>query len=222
MTALFDIVAPVVVYYGARGFGASVWVALIAGGTVPAFGMIARLLRRRQADTMGLLMLAALACSTAISLISGSTRALLARDGLTTGAWAGYMYLSLLARRPATYVVSRPLLEGRRVFDPAARSWARPVSESWDEIWERTPDFRRIWRVCTVIWGSAILIDAIVRVVMAYTLPINVIPGLGGALWPVTFIALQVATNIYFARSGFWRILRGPQRGQEKTPAMAE
>lgn len=218
MTALIDVVGPIVVYYGARGFGATVWVALIAGGAVPAFGIIAGLLRRRRTDTMGLLMLAALAASTAVSLLSGSPRALVARDGLTTGAWAGYMYLSLLARRPATYVISRPLLEGRRLFDPGTRSWVPPARRSWDEIWERIPDFQRIWRVCTVIWGTAILADAIARIAMACTLPVNVIPALGGALWPVTFIALQVVTNVYFARAGFWRILRGPGQAPATTP----
>jgi len=42
---------------------------------------------------------------------------------------------------------------------------------------------------------------------MAWTLPVSIIPALGGALWPVTFVVLQVPTNVYFARSGFWRIL---------------
>jgi hypothetical protein len=42
---------------------------------------------------------------------------------------------------------------------------------------------------------------------MAYALPIGLIPVPGGALWPVTFLALQVATNVYFVRSGFWGLL---------------
>jgi hypothetical protein len=42
---------------------------------------------------------------------------------------------------------------------------------------------------------------------MAVALPVGVVPALGGALWPVTFVLLQVVTNIYFARAGFWRIL---------------
>ena len=207
-SALIDIVAPIAVYYVARALGATVWVALLAGGGVPALGVLAGLLRGRRPDSMGILVLAALAVSAAASVVNGSPRVLLARDGLTTGAWACYMYLSLLAARPATFVVSRPLLEGRRVFDAAARRWVRPAAVSWDDLWTRVPRFRRIWRVCTVIWGSAILADAVVRIAMAATLPIGVIPALGGALWPVTFIVLQVATNIYFARSGFWRILR--------------
>jgi hypothetical protein len=168
---VIDLVAPVAVYYGARGLDASVWVALIAGAALPAAGVLADLLARRRADAMGLLILAALAATTVASLVSGSPRALLARDGLTTGAWAGYMYLSLLARRPATYVVSRPLLERRRIFDAAARAWVRPAAVSWEEVWERAPRFRRIWRVCTIIWATAILADAVTRVVMALALP---------------------------------------------------
>ena len=206
--ALIDIVAPIAVYYVARAIGASVWVALFAGGAIPAISVLGGLLRRRRPDTMGLLVLAALAVSALVSVVNGSPRALLARDGLTTAAWACYMYLSLLAARPATFVVSRPLLEGRRVFDPATRSWVRPAAVSWDDLWTRLPQFRRIWRVCTVIWGTAILADSVIRFAMAATLPIGIIPALGGALWPVTFIALQVVTNVYFARSGFWLILR--------------
>ena len=205
--ALIDIVAPIAVFYGARALGASLWVALLVSGAIPAIGVLVGLLQRRRPDMMGILILGALALSAAVALVNGSPRALLARDGLTTGAWACYMYLSLLAARPATFVVSRPLLEGRRVFDPGTRRWVRPAAMTWDELWERVPRFRRIWRVCTVIWGTAILADAVIRIAMAWTLPVSVIPALGGALWPVTFVVLQVLTNVYFARSGFWRIL---------------
>jgi hypothetical protein len=67
----------------------------------------------------------------------------------------------------------------------------------------------------TVIWGAALLADAVVRLIMAWALPVSVVPGLGGALWPVTFVVLQVITNVHFARSGFWLILRS-QPGQER------
>ena len=205
--ALIDIVAPIAVFYGAHALGASVWVALLLSAAIPAVGVLAGLLHRRRPDTMGILILAAQALSATATVINGSPRALFAREGLTTGAWACYMYVSLLAARPATFVVSRPLLEGRRVFDPATRRWVRPAEVSWDELWERVPRFRRIWRVATVIWGTAILADAVIRIAMAATLPLSIIPALGGALWPVTFVVLQVPTNVYFARSGFWRIL---------------
>ena len=204
---VLDIVAPIAVYYGIRAAGGSVWLALAAGGIFPAISTIAGLVTRHRVDVAGAVMLTALAVSTAFSLISGSPRALLARDGLVTAGWAGYMYLSVLASRPATYTISRALLEGRRVYDSATRSWVRPTGLSWDELWERSPRFRRIWRTCSVIWGTAILADAVVRVLMATALPVGVVPALSGALWPVTFVLLQVVTNVYFARGGLWRIL---------------
>jgi hypothetical protein len=37
---------------------------------------------------------------------------------------------------------------------------------------------------------------------------VNLVPALGGTLWPVTFVVLQVITNVYFFQSGFWQILR--------------
>jgi hypothetical protein len=202
---MIDIVAPIALFYGIRGFGGSIWLALVAGGALPAVSA----LFRRSADPAGLVMVVALTASAALSLITGSPRALLARDGLITAGWAGYMYLSLLARRPVTFAFSRPLLEGRRVYDPSIRRWAKPAAgQSWDDLWQRLPRFRHIWRVCTVIWGTAILADAVVRVIVAMALPVGAVPAINGALWPVTFVLLQVVTNVYFARSGLWQILR--------------
>ena len=206
---VIDIVAPIALFYGIRGFGGSIWLALVAGGAAPTISILAGLLIRRRADPAGLVMVTALTASAALSLITGSPRALLARDGLITAGWAGYMYLSLLARRPVTFTFSRPLLEGRRVYDPSIRRWAKPAtSQSWDDLWQRFPRFRHIWRVSTVTWGTAILADAVIRVIMALALPIGTVPAINGALWPVTFVVLQILTNVYFARSGFWHILR--------------
>ena len=160
---VIDIVVPIAVFYGVRGAGGSVWLALALGAVAPAVSALAGLVRGRRPDAMGVMILATLALSAGLSLLTGSPRVLLARDGLLTAAWAAYMYLSLLARRPATFVISRPLLEGRRVYDAAQRRWVRPAARTWDELWEQVPRFRSIWRVCTVIWGTAILADAVVR-----------------------------------------------------------
>ena len=86
---VLDVAAPIAVFYGIRAAGGSVWLALAAGGIFPAASTIAGLATRRRVDVTGAVMLAALAASTAFSLISGSPRALLARDGLVTAGWAG-------------------------------------------------------------------------------------------------------------------------------------
>lgn len=59
----------------------------------------------------------------------------------------------------------------------------------------------------TVIWGTALILDAIARVTMAYTLAVDVVPALAASLWLVTFVALQIVTNVYLARRGLWKTL---------------
>jgi hypothetical protein len=58
-----------------------------------------------------------------------------------------------------------------------------------------------------VIWGVGLLADAGVRVVIAYSMPIDVVPAAAGALYPATFLMLQVIDQINYRRSGLWQIL---------------
>ena len=53
---------------------------------------------------------------------------------------------------------------------------------------------------------------------MAAVLPVRAVPALGAALWPVTFVVLQVVTNVYFVRAGFWRILIAGQPDRASAP----
>jgi len=204
-----NLAAPIALYYGLRAVGVGIYPALIVGAVPPLLSALVQIIRRDRVDSLGLFMMTMMLLSAGVSLLTGSPRFLLAKDGWLTGVSGVWMLFSARSQRPFTFLFARPLLEGRKVFDPAARRWAAPTGESWDAVWERSPRFRRIWRVITVIWGAALLVDAAIRVVMAYTLPIDIVPGLGGALWPVTFVGLQVVANVYFWRAGFWHVLLG-------------
>ena len=171
--------------------------ALAAGAVIPALSAIQELATERRADGVALLVLATMAASVVISLVTRSPRFLLAKEGFITALWGLWFATSVGARRPAAFVLARPLMEGRRSF----------TARSWDSLWESEATFRRIWRISTVIWAAGLLIDAVLRVVMAYSLPIDVVPGLGGALWPVTFVLIQLVTNVYYHRAGLYRIL---------------
>lgn len=209
LSLLINLVAPIALYYGLRSAGASIYLALIVGAVAPALSTVVIAIKHRRVDGLAVAVLAMLAVSTGVSLIGGSPRFLLAKDSLLTAAWGAWFIVSLHTQRPLTFRFTRPLLEGRKVFDPVTHTRIAPTPQSWDELWVSKPRFRRAWRVTTVIWGAAMLLDAAVRVIMAYTLPADLVPGLAGALWPVTFIALQVITNVYFLRCGLWLILLG-------------
>lgn len=217
---MLNLVAPIALYYGLRMAGVGDLRALLIGAVVPGLSAIFTLIRHRRIDGLALFMIATLLLTGGVSLLTGSPRFLLAKDGLLTVVWGAWFFVSLLGGRPVTFTFSRPLLEGRRVFAAASRTWEKPSGESWDALWERLPRFRRVWRVSTVIWGVATLLDAALRVLMAYTLPVDRVPALGGALWPVTFLVLQVITNVYFFRAGLWDMLRG-ERDSPGPPADA-
>lgn len=188
---------PTALFYLLRAEGVSDLVALAAGAGLPALGALFTLLVRRRVDGISLFMAATMGLALLTSALTGSPRFLLAKDGLLTGAWGIWFLVSARGQRPAALIFGRPLMEPMRLF----------AVRSWDLLWDTEPKFRRIWRVATVIWGLGLVIDATVRVVISYTLPVNTVPAVGGLLYPVTFVVLQVAGNVYFHRAGLYRLL---------------
>jgi len=210
---VFDIAAPIVLYYLLRSEGVSYAVALLVGAALPAVAAGSTLLLERRADPVAVMMLAALAGALLSSLIAHSPRFLLAKDGLITGMWGVWFMASARGQRPAALIFARPLMEGMRMF----------AGHSWDVLWATEPRFRRIWRVSTVMWGVGLLLDAAARVAISYTLPVDQVPGIGGALYPVTFIVLQLITNVYYTRARLYPLLgarwleRRPHRPQPES-----
>ena len=211
LTVLFDLAAPIALYYGLRSMGVGVVPSLVAGTAPPLGNAVVRAIRQRRIDALAVTVLTLLVLSAGLSVIAGSPRFLLAKDAALTAVWGAWFITSLRARRPLTFRFTRALLEGRPIFDPQTRTWSPPIERCWDELWELVPRFRRMWQVTTIMWGAAFLLDAALRVVMAYALPLNDVPALAGALWLVTFLLLQIITNTYLVRAGLWPILRGHQ-----------
>jgi hypothetical protein len=192
-----DIGAPIAVYYLLHSLGVSNLMALGAGAVLPALSAGYTLAVRRRANGIAIFVLVTILVSIVVSVIAKDPRFLLAKDGMITGLWGLWFLGSVRARRPAAFVFTRPLMEGRKMF----------AATDWDALWDAEPAFRRIWRVSSVMWGVGMLADAAARVVMSYTLPVSVVPGLGGALWPVTFVVLQIVTNVYYQLAGLNQLL---------------
>jgi len=194
---VFDIGAPIALYYLLHAAGLSNLLALTISAVAPVVSVSTKFAFKRRIDTVAIVVLATIAVTVCLAITVHSPRLVLARDGFITGLWGLWFIATLWSRRPAAFTFARPLMEGRRLLG----------TRSWDGVWETSADFRRIWRVSTLIWAVALLVDAVIRVVMSFTLPVDVVPGLGGALWPVTFLVIQVVTNIYYNGAGLYRIL---------------
>lgn len=201
LTLGMDVVVPVALYYLLRAAGASPVLAMIIAIVPTGVYLAARAIKRRKIDALGIFVLVLLVVGVLVSLISGSPRFLLAKSGWVTAVIGIAFFVTLLLARPMAFTLARAML--RR--SPLGRTLD---TDSWDDRWRRDPSFRRPWRVSTIMWGTGLLADALVRVVMAYSLPVDTVPALSAGLWAVTFVALQVAQHIYFKRSGLFRMLR--------------
>lgn len=193
---LVELLVPAALYYALRLAGMSVYLSLIVTAVVPAAVGAYGLVRERRVDGLSVFMTVMMVLGVAVSLISGGERFLLAKEGWLTAVVGFWFLASLRAGMPLTFLFSRPLLEHRFPI--------HGTGETWDVLWERLPRFRRAWRVTTVLWGVGTLLDAAARVVMAYTLPVDVVPALGGALYAGTSITLIVIANVYFITVGLF------------------
>lgn len=178
---------PLGAYYGLRWAGVGVYLALLVSTLLSALPAAVAFLRRREMDGLSVYMTTMMVASVLVALLSGSTRFLLAKEALLTGATGIWFIASIWGRRPLVYQFSRPVLEGRLGW-PA----------DWDGLWERHPRFRRMWRIASLLWGIGTLADAVLRVVMAYTLPPDSVPALGTALYAGTTVVIIIATNAYY------------------------
>lgn len=195
---LADVTLPIGAFYGLRAAGLSTYTALIVSTLVPLSSALLQYRRERHLDDMAAYVSAVMLLALVGSLVSGNTRFMLAKDGWVTGVAGLWFLWTVRSRRPLAFVGARPFLEGR----------FRSDGTSWDVLWQDSARFRRIWRVSTAIWGVAMVLDGVVRVLMAYTLPVDAVPGLGGLLWPVTLVLLQVVNGVYYEAAGLWRITR--------------
>lgn len=211
-----DIGLGIGVYYALRLAGVSVFAALLTGAVLSLVTNLWTIARTRRVDGIGVYFTGLLLLGLAVSLISGSPRFLLAKEGWLLGASGVCFLLSARMGRPMAFSFARPLLEWKFGV----------IGASWDALWENEPRFRRIWRVSSVMWGVGLLIDGAARVTMAYSLPIDLVPALGAAQYFVFAVVMQPITGVYYWHAGLWQILRAEgaeraARAQGGQPAVA-
>ncbi|MGN6032631.1 MAG: VC0807 family protein [Thermomicrobiales bacterium] len=212
---VLDFAIPLGIFYLLIGQGTSLYIALLASALYSiASGTVSWL--RGERNEVALVMFLLTIASGAIAFVSGSDRFLLARESVLTAMMGGWFLASLRGERPLTYRFTKPLLEGRFRTKPI-----------WDYLWDHDAGFRRIWRVTTIMWGIALLIDAALRVVLAYSMPVKAVPALQTGMMLATVAIMQVIVNLYYIAAGLWPRLHGygphgmpdhPDAGRAGTP----
>ncbi|MEU3711964.1 VC0807 family protein [Streptomyces catenulae] len=187
---------PLALFYGLRWMGASPFTALLAGAVIPVVVAVRGAVAERRVGGLPLFLLGTMGLTVAVSYVTGSPRLLLIRNGWGMAALGGWMLCTLLFRRPFLYEALRLVVDEER---------QRTLAESW----ERHPAFRRMLWWCSALWGIACLVDSAVRVALAMTLPIDVVPVLDEVLLAVTLVTLFAVQRLfgraYLRRNGLRR-----------------
>ena len=181
-----DLVLPLVLYYALRAGGVSPWTALVAGGAIPLLRVVVAATRRRL-EAPGAFTVSLLAIGTAVGLLTADPRLLLARESYLTGVVGVWILATLRARRPLVYQATIGFMPTE-----AAAAWRR--------AWRASREFRRAMRGMTLAFGLAFVTDAAARTVMAYTLPLDLVPVLSVLLLVLLLVAVVQVGKAYGRR----------------------
>ncbi|WP_242488899.1 VC0807 family protein [Streptomyces sp. DSM 110735] len=174
---LVDVAVPLGAYYLLKdAFGMSTFAALAWSSVVPAARTVWSLVRERTANALALLILTVNVVGLALSFVSGDPRLMLAKDGAVSSTVAIGILVSVALGRPMMTEGMKPFLVKGDAAKEAA--WQRLVSGAASGA----ADFRRKERAFSVVWGVALLVECVARVVGAYTIPVDTMVWLGGVL----------------------------------------
>lgn len=172
-----DLLLPLAVFYGARAAGMESAPALLLMAAASAARAVCSVATGRRITGLNAFVLGAVALSVAMTFVTGSPRVLLIRAAWGTAALGLLLLASMFAKRPLLFSAAN------QIFDADKR-------REWAANWDRYPVFRRLLRICTAVWGVVLLLDCAVRVVLASTLPVDVVPVLDDVLLVLVILAL--------------------------------
>lgn len=161
-------IAPAAALIGCHLAGVNDTTSMVAGAVAAAAIAVSDLLRtrlrsgrRQSVDGFALLVLIEVVASIVVTLINGDTRFLLARSSFYIALGGVYVL--------ATTWTHRPFM--REALKPVAANGDPHRAAKFDRVWEKSPQFRTIYRVITASLGAVLIADAALRVAVIYSYP---------------------------------------------------
>jgi hypothetical protein len=175
------VAAPLVIFYALQAAGVSQVFALLAGAVVPVGAIVHKVATGGRIDGLDLFALGTLALSGVLAPLTGDPRLLLVKDSVTEAVSGGWALLTIASASPLALQVSRQLGVADR-----------------EETWHRSHAYRVGVRVITALWGSCLLLDAALSMVLARVLPLGLLPLT--RLSALICVAASLVAGILYAR----------------------
>jgi hypothetical protein len=159
LTAVFDIGLAIVAFRVAKHLGASDPVAYLACGIGPLTMQVITWIRAKTVSGSSVIVLLILCLSAVAAFIGGAdSRLLIIKDSVITGGFGLACLASLLFPKPLMFYF------GAKFATDGTAAGLR----YWAGLW-RHPSFRRSQYTITILWGTGYLVEAVLRIVIAYT-----------------------------------------------------
>jgi hypothetical protein len=150
-------------YFAGFGNVASMTAGAIVSGAIIVGDVVRSRLRKagRQIDIFALVVLLEVATSVVLTSISGDARFVLARTSIYIAIAGAAIFATTWAKQPLMRTALKPVaVKGDPVRDAA-----------FERTWEKSREFRLLYRVMTAGLGAVFLIDAVLRLVIVYGQP---------------------------------------------------
>lgn len=178
-----DVVLPIAAYYVLHSlFGVDDVLALTVGGLLSGVRVLYTVLRDRKVDGFALFVMALFAVGLALAFVTGDARFVLAKESFGSGV-AGLIILgTCLLGSPFTYHATRRFVAG----GDAAKL------ESMRLLYATSTVYRAIHMRLSLVWGVGLLLEAALRVVLIYQLPVAAMVAISPVLQIVAIGGLLV------------------------------
>ena len=180
---IVDVAVPLGSYYLFKdAFGMSTFAALAWSSVVPALRTGWSAVKERKANGLAGLILVVNVVSLLLSFVSGDPRLMLAKDSAVSSTVAIGILVSVVLGKPMMTAGLKPFLVKSDAAKEAA--WQRLASGAAAD----SAVFLRKERAFSIVWGVALLAECVVRVVGAYTVPVDTMVWLGGVILAVAVL----------------------------------
>jgi intracellular septation protein A len=148
-------------------------------------------IRNRRVEIVAVVMFGLFLFGLAATFLTGDPRMLVLKDSVVTGVVALAFIATTLVDRPLLFLLGRKFETGG---DPVA------VAAFEDRYATHAPTRRR-FTVLSYAWGLGLLLEAAVRTVLCFTLPIDEMVALSPVLLFGSITVIYLAAKVYLARA---------------------
>ncbi|MFI7670936.1 VC0807 family protein [Nocardia sp. NPDC049526] len=184
-----DVAVPIGGYFVLTGLGYSDFTGLLAGTLFSGAVLIIETIRTRRLEPFAAIMLGVFAFGLVGSLISGDPRMMIVKDSAGTAIVGIAFLISTVVGKPLTYLSARKAL---------AAAGPAELAE-FEASYRANPAKRRGFNTLAMAWGGGLVAEAIVRILLAYQLPIHTMAWLSPVLSIIFFTPL-IALSVRFVK----------------------